>query len=256
MRVIFKIALFCLPFLLIVNCGRRTNVKNESIPEDTLTVADTGFTGIRRYFSGNNQLSYETTLKNGVRHGLTKSYYADGQVRQTFWYENGLREDSAKWYTAEGQLFRSTPYKNDTIHGTQVQYFRNGRTRAKIGFEKGLRNFFFEEYMSNGRLITNYPDVIIKTRDNYNTNGTYNISLELSDASTNVLYFRGDFSKGVYDTTAVVPIRIVNGAGNLALRKSSAQTKPYVEILASILTNYGNRYLLVKQIDLPYNDLN
>jgi len=251
-----KITLFCLPFLLIINCGRHANTSNESISLDTLTVADTGFTGIRQYTQrGTDHVVMEVTFKNGVQHGLTKTFYVGGQVRQTFWYENGLREDSAKMYHPDGKLFRSMPVVRDTIHGTQIQYFKNGRVRAKLGYEKGHRTFFFEEYLANGRLITNYPEVIIKTRDNYNANGTYNISLELS-SSKDVKYYRGDFSKGIYDTTAVAPIRTVNGIGDLTLRKSSAQTKPYIEILASILTDYGNRYLLVKRIDLPYNDLN
>ena len=255
MKTIAKISLFCLTFLLIINCGRRGNTQN-SVAEDIPAVADTGFTGIRQYYSGHDQISYDVTLKNGVRHGLMRTFYADGNVRNTYWYENGLREDSAKWYHPNGRLFRSTPYVKDTIHGTAVQYFTNGRVRAKIGYEKGLRTFFFEEYMTNGQLVKNYPDVVVKTRDNYNANGTYNITLELSNASKDVNYFRGDFSKGVYDTAAVASIRTVNGVGNLTLRKSAAQTKPYVEILASILTGHGNRYLLVKRIDLPYNDLN
>ena len=254
MKLIFKIVLFCLPVLLFVDCGRHKNIKNESIAADTLIVPDTGFTGIRQYFSDAN-LIYEATLKNGVRHGLMKTFYPGGQVRVTYWYENGLREDSSKWYQPEGQLFRSTPYKNDTVHGTQVQYFRNGRVRARLGFEKGHRNFFFEEYMANGRLITDYPDVIVTTKDNYNTNGTYNILLELSDTSRDVQYFHGDFSS-VYDTAAVAPIKIVNGVGNLTLKKSSSPTLPYAEVLAAILTDYGNRYLVVKKIELPYNDLN
>jgi len=255
MKPLFQITLFCLPFLLIINCGRNANTKNESISMDTITVPDTGFTGIKQYFSGPN-LIYEATLKNGVRHGLMRSFYAGGLLRNTYWYENGLLEDSAKWYRPEGYLFRSTPYQRDTIHGTQVQYFRSGRTRAKIGFEKGLRTFFFEEYMDNGRQIANYPDVVVKTNDNYNANGSYNISLELSNASKNVKFVRGDFSKGVYDTTAVTQIRTVDGIGSMTLRKSSAQTKPYIEVVAEILTDYGNRYLLLKQINLPYNDLN
>ena len=254
MKPIINAVLFCSLFLLAVNCGRHRNTNSETISADTLTVPDTGYTGIKQYFAGQN-LIYEATLKNGVRHGLMKSFYSGGQVRVTYWYENGLREDSAKWYYQEGQIFRATPYKNDTIHGTQVQYFRNGRKKAKLGFEKGLRNFFFEEYMANGKLITNYPDVIVNTKDNYSTNGTYEISLKLSDPSTDVQYFYGDFSKNVFDTAAVAPIKTVKGAGNLTLKKSSSPTKPNVEIVASILTKYGNRYLVLKDIELPYNDL-
>ena len=256
MKLIIKTTLFCLPFLLIINCGRNANTKNEPIAADTLIVPDTGFTGIKQYYSSSNVLVYEVTLKNGVRHGLMKTFYPSGQVRQTFWYENGLREDSAKWYLLEGPLFRSTPFINDTAHGIQVQYFRTGRIRAKLGFEKGLRTFFFEEYMPNGQLAKDYPDVVVKTKDDYNVNGTYGISLELSNSSKDVKFVRGDFSKGVYDTAAVVPIKTVNGVGILTLKKSSAQTKPYIDILAEILTGHGNRYLRVKRIDLPYNDLN
>ena len=254
---IFKITLFCLPFLLIINCGRHAPVTDEPVLlDDTIVVADTGFTGIRRYTQPNTEhVVKEVTFKNGVRHGLAKFFYEGGKVRQTFWYENDLREDSAKWYYLEGPVFRSTPFKRDTIHGTQIQYFKNGRVRAKIGFEKGLRTFFFEEYARDGKLVKNYPDIIVKTKDNYNSNGTYNISVELSDASKNVRFVRGDFSKGVYDTAAVAPIKTVNGIGSLTLKKSSSPTKPYVEVLAEILTGHGNRYLSVKRIDLPYNDL-
>ena len=258
MKTTIKTALFCLPFLLIVNCGRRANIQDESIPIDTLVVADTGYTGIKQYVqSGTSNIVKEVTFKNGVRYGLTKFFYVNStRVRQTFWYENDLREDSAKWYHEDGKLFRSTPFVRDTMHGTQVQYFKNGRVKAKMGYEKGLRTFLFEEYTSKGQLINDYPDVIVTTKDNYNANGTYNISLKLSDASDKVKFVRGDFSKGVYDTAAVAPVKTVKGVGDLTLRKTSAQTKPYVEILASILTGYGNRYLLVKHIELPYNDLN
>jgi hypothetical protein len=80
--------------------------------------------------------------------------------------------------------------------------------------------------------------------------------LKLSNASKDVKFVRGDFSKGVYDTATVAQIRTVDGVGALTLRKSPAPTKPYVEVLAEILTGHGNTYLLVKKIDLPYNDLN
>ena len=254
MKTIFNLIPVILLFVSI-SCGQKPNTQNDVEPIDTISVPDTGYTGIKQYYS-NKKIAGETTFKNGVRQGISKTFYEGGQIRQTFWYENGIREDSAKWYYTEGQVFRSTPYKRDTIHGIQVQYFRKGPVKAKIGFEKGLRTFFFEEYTPNGQLIKNYPDVIISAKDNYNSNGSYNISLELSDKSKKVKYFRGDFSTGVYDTTKVSPIRIVNGIGNLTLKKTSAQTKPYVEIVATILTDYGNSYLLLKKIELPYNDLN
>jgi len=241
--------------IFFAGCGGGGNSKGEAqATTDTTSVPDTGYTGIKQYFSGNTIIK-EVTFKNGVREGLMRSFYNGKQVRQTFWYENGLREDSAKWYYLEGQVFRSTPYDRDTINGVQQQYFKNGRIKARLGFEKGMRTFFFEEYATDGKLIDDYPDVIINIRDDYKTNGTYKISLELSNKASKVKYYRGDFSTGIYDTSIVETIKTVNGVGNLTLRKTSAATKPSVQILAEILTRYGNNYLLVKKIDLPYNDL-
>ena len=44
--------------------------------------------------------------------------------------------------------------------------------------------------------------------------GLYRISLELSDKSTKVKYYRGDFSNGVFDTTHCETIKTVKGTGH------------------------------------------
>jgi len=127
----------------IISCTSKGPVKKESQPiTDSISVHDTGYTGIKQYMSGKT-LVKEVTFKNGVREGLMKSFYQTGEVRQTFWYDKGLREDSSLWYYQEGQKFRATPYKRDTIDGIQKQFYRNGRLRAKLGYSKGLRTTFF-----------------------------------------------------------------------------------------------------------------
>ena len=243
--------------ILLINPGcTGVNNSNKDIQtvSDTVSVSDTGYTGIKQYFSGNT-LVKEVTFKNGIRQGEMKSFYLTKEVRQSFWYENGLREDSAKWYYVEGPVFRATPYKRDTIHGIQQQYFKNGKIKARLGYEKGFRTFFFEEYTSNGKLISDYPDIVVNVKDDYKTNGSYGISLALSNKAVKVKYFHGDFSGGIYDTTRCVPIKTTKGIGSLNLKKGTAPTKASIEVLAEILTSYGNNYLLVKKIELPYNDL-
>ncbi|MBK9391614.1 MAG: hypothetical protein IPN68_16050 [Bacteroidetes bacterium] len=255
MKLFAGTGLFLTLLLFIAGCGGSGNPQPDSqAAADTISVPDTGYTGIKQYFSGNT-LVKEVTFKNGVREGVMKSFYLTKQVRQTFWYENGLREDSAKWYYIEGQVFRATPYDKDTINGIQQQYFKNGKIKARLGYKKGLRTFFFEEFTPDGKLIKDYPDMVVSIKDDYSANGTYKISLQLSNKATKVKFFRGDFSKGVYDTAAVVAIKTVNGIGNLTLKKATAPTRPVIEILAEVLSAYGNNYLLVKKIELPYNDL-
>jgi hypothetical protein len=244
-----------LSLLFIDSCGGKSGIKKDlQSGNDTTSVADTGYTGIKQYMSG-QYLIKEVTFKNGVREGLMKSFYMSGRLRQTFWYTNGLREDSAKWYYEEGQIFRSTPYRRDTIDGIQKQYYRNGKVKARIGYKKGLRTSYFEEFDQNGKLVSDYPEISVSIRDDYRKSGLYRISLELSDKSTKVTYYRGDFSEGVFDTAHCETIKTIKGTGFLELKKTGVPASGSIGLIADILTNFGNKYLVYKKIDLPYNDL-
>jgi antitoxin component YwqK of YwqJK toxin-antitoxin module len=168
---------FIIIILLTINAGCSNQGKNNPKSEceknaETTAVADTGYTGILQSYSGNH-LVKEVTLKNGVRNGLMKTFYANGLLYQTFWYENGLRQDTGKWYYESGRVFRTTPFKNDSSDGVQTQYYESGAVRAKLSFVNGLRTPYLEEFSSDGKKITDYPDVVVTTTDNYIQNGTY-----------------------------------------------------------------------------------
>jgi hypothetical protein len=248
-------SLFIIILIASIGCkGKRPGKKDLQTAADTSTVADTGYTGIKQFMSGQYKVS-EVTFKNGVRHGLMKTFYQGGQVRYTFWYENGLKQDSVRWYYLEGQLFRTTPYKNDTIDGIQKQYYRTGKLRANIGYSKGMRIPFIEEFDGNGKRITGYPEIVSKINDTYSSNGSYSINLELSDKSKNVMFYRGDFTEGRLDTTKLKLLSKDTGTAVLTLEKSGTPGPGSVTVVASIRTPLANRYLTSKKFDLPYNDL-
>jgi hypothetical protein len=241
--------------LLVSGCTGKRSARKEAIAEtDTITVPDTGYTGIKKYYSG-TLLIKQVTFKNGVRSGEMKSFYPGGQLYQTFWYENGLREDSATWHYLEGQVLRSTPYKHDTIDGTQKQYYRNGRLKARINFVKGKRVPLIEEFTQEGKLVKGYPDIIFSFNDNYKTAGKIRINLELSDKSPKVKFYHGEFTDGVFDSVKCEGIKSVAGKAFLDLKKTGTQQSDNVGIIAVILTNFGNNYITYKKIDLPYKDL-
>ena len=135
------------------------------------------------------------------------------------------------------------------------QYYRTGELKAKLGFSKGLRTLFFQEFTKKGKLVTGYPEIIVKTQDNYKSKGSYRMNLELSDKSKVQEFFRGEFHNGVYDTTKIERIRTKDNIGYLDLKKTKAQKSPYVGVIAEVLTDFGNRLLVYKKIELPYNDL-
>lgn len=256
MKLLHNSVLLILTVVILAACNSKKPVNKEPVPAaDTVSVTDTGYTGIKRYMSG-KYLVKEVTFKNGVRQGLMKAFYETGEVRQTFWYDKGFREDSSTWYYMEGQKFRITPYKKDTIDGIQRQYYRTGELKARIGYSKGLRTTLFEEFTKDGKIVNGYPTLIVKTTDEYKTRSKYTISLELSDKNYGVKFFKGDLSNGLFDTAHVTPIKLVKGTtGILELKKTSSSRPDYVGVIAEILTNFGNNYLVYKKIDLPYNDL-
>jgi hypothetical protein len=255
MKLVHNSILLIITVALFTGCNNKKPVSKEpEVAVDTVSVPDTGYTGIKQYMSG-KYLVKEVTFKNGVRQGLMKAFYVSGKVRQTFWYKDGLREDSSIWFYTEGQKFRSTPYKRDTIDGIQRQYYRTGSLKAKIGYSKGLRTTYFEEYTKEGKIVRGYPSVVIKTKDEYKTRSKYTISLELSDKAYDVKFYKGDLRNGLFDTAHLTPVKLTKGTGVIELKKTSAKKPAYVGVTADILTNFGNHYLVYKKVDLPYDDL-
>jgi antitoxin component YwqK of YwqJK toxin-antitoxin module len=184
-----------------------------------------------------------------------KTYYQSGKLRQTFWYVNGLREDTAIWYHEDGAIFRKTPFKRDSMNGVQIQYYKSGKIRAKLDYVDGLRKPYLEEFKEDGKKITDYPQVIVKTKDNYNQDGTYKIDLSLSKPGVKVTFYRGDLVDGLFDPKKVKKISNTETTGSLLLSKSSSQGPGYVGIISEISTTMGNKLLVYNKVTLPYADL-
>lgn len=254
MKNIILILNTALVFTSLNGCLNKGSSQNENNQTDTSTVADTGYTGIKQYYS-KSTLSYEVTFKNGVRQGLMKTYYADGKLRQTFWYENGVREDTAVWYYEDGKVFRKTAFRRDSMNGLQIQYYKSGKVRAKLEFVDGLRKPYLEEFTSDGKKVTDYPELIVKTKDDYNTNGTYTISLSLSKPNVKAAYYRGDYIDGLFAPKKLVKVNTTDNTGSIKLSKSGTPGQSYVGIIAEINTPLGNKLLVYKRVDLPYKDL-
>jgi hypothetical protein len=252
MKIFSGTFLIVLALLITGGCANKNSgKKGTGMVSDSADVPDS----IVKYYS-KQLLLKEVSFRNGMRNGLTKTYYPGGQLYQTFWYVNDLREDSSGYYYLEGQIYRTTPYKHDTIDGIQRQYYRSGEIKAKIDFRKGLRTSYFKEFTKEGKQVTGYPEIIAEINDEYKSSGIYRINLSLSDNGKKVKFYRGEFTDGRFDSTKCKLIRNIDGKATLTLKKTGAPKPEYVGIIGEIPTAFGNRYLSYKKIDLPYNDLN
>jgi len=252
-----NILLFLAAVLILIQpgCTGKSTKKQESVAAaDKQSVADTGYTGIKQFYS-KSTLTYEATFKNGIREGLMKSYYPSGKVRQTFWYKNGMKEDTAVWFYEEGNIFRKTPFKRDSMNGVQIQYYHSGALRAKMEFVNGLRKPWLEEYTNDGGKVSDYPAVTIKTKDNYQKDGTYNIYLELNKKNIKVNFYSGEYTDGLFAPKTLKKINSSDFTGYIQLKKSSTAGQGSVGIISEFTTALGNKMIVYNKVTLPYNDL-
>jgi hypothetical protein len=177
-------------------------------------------------------------------------------IEQEIPYADGKKNGEARWYYPDSKLFRVTPYVNDTIHGSQIQYYKSGRVKAKIDYAEGKRLPGLEEYTMSGEKVTDYPGITYRSNDQYEERGMYKFFIEMTNLAENVKYFRGDLVNGLVDMDSLKPLLQTATTGYLDLVKTQGHRADSVVVVASYLTNFGNRLYYRLAIPLPYKDLN
>lgn len=218
-------------------------------------MADTGFTGVKNYMHDDIKLK-EVTYNNGIREGMTRTFYKGGALEQEIPYTGDKKNGEAKWYYPDGKLFRVTPYVNDTINGDQIQYYKSGLVKARLSYSDGKRLPGIEEYMMSGEKVTGYPEVRYRIGDRYAERGTCKIFIEFSDIAENVKFYRGDYVNGLVDMDSLVLLLQTATTGYLDLQKTPGHKADSVVVIASYLTQFGNRLYYRLAIPLKYKDLN
>lgn len=218
-------------------------------------VADTGYTGVKNYIKDDIKLK-EANFKNGVREGMTRTFYKGGAIEQEIPYSADKKNGEAKWYYPDGKLFRVTPYVNDTIHGDQVQYYKSGRVKARLSYVDGKRVPGIEEYMISGEKVTGYPELRFRVNDRYVDRGGYKVFIEFTDMAENGKFYRGDYVNGLVDIDSLELLMQTATTGYLDLQKTPDHKADSAVVIASYLTQFGNRLYYRLAIPLPYKDLN
>ena len=217
--------------------------------------ADTGYTGLKNIMRDGVKVK-EVHYTNGIREGLTRTFYRGGVTEQEIMYRDGARNGEAKWFYPDSKLFRVTPYENDTINGAQIQYYKNDHVKARINYSDGKRSPLLDEYAMSGVKVTGYPEVTYRVTDLYKEKGVYKIFVEMSDLSENVNYYRGDFVNGLVDLSVCKPLLQTATTGYLDMKKTDSAGADSVVVIAAYLTGFGNRLYYRIAVPLPYKDLN
>jgi len=128
--------------------------------------------------------------------------------------------------------------------------------KAKLDYVDGKRLPGIEEYTMNGEKVTTYPEIIQRINDRYNERGLYKVFIEMSDLAENVKYYRGDLINGLVVLDSLTPMLQTTTTGYLDLKKTQGHQADSIVVIASYLTQFGNRLYYRLSIPLPYKDLN
>ena len=108
----------------------------------------------------------------------------------------------------------------------------------------------------SGEKVTNYPEVRYRVNDRYEERGLYKIFIEFSDMAENGKFYRGDLVNGLVDIDSLTLLLQTATTGYLDMQKTPGHSADSVVVIASYLTQFGNRLYYRLAIPLPYKDLN
>lgn len=107
--------------------------------------------GTWKYFSNNTLISDEQ-YKNGVKNGISHSYYDSGEIMEQIDWKDGKQEGSYRIFFKTGEPYMQYKVSNDKRNGLCLTYFQNGRTEMEAYYSNGLRDGSWNFYKEGGEL--------------------------------------------------------------------------------------------------------
>ncbi|MFK8103061.1 MAG: toxin-antitoxin system YwqK family antitoxin [Saprospiraceae bacterium] len=75
-------------------------------------------------------------FKHGLKEGIWKSWYADGQLKQIHHWRRGVKHGRFELFDPAGQLSKKGNYRHGKLHG-KIREFKNGAVVRTIKYQKG-----------------------------------------------------------------------------------------------------------------------
>lgn len=91
---------------------------------------------------------------NGQLSGMSKRYYANGKLKETFANFEGKRHGPDIFYTSNGELLRQKHFEYGQLDGSQFEYYPNGQTKSRTNVIAGVRDGARHVWAENGVLTS------------------------------------------------------------------------------------------------------
>lgn len=115
-------------------------------------------------------LSVEEYL-SGKKNGKWKNFYPNGQLRESRFFDKGIKKGDHFFYFPSGQLKFHYQLDNDVYHGFKKAWNPEGKLISYHNFKNGYEEGSQKVWYDNGKIKNNY---IIKNGRRYGLLGTKN----------------------------------------------------------------------------------
>ena len=109
-------------------------------------------------------LEYEISYKEGIKEGLWKSWYTNGQLNVETNFKDGRHDGLYRSWHYNGQLSQKTNYINGEEDGLHQEWYENGKLNTQGINKRGIKDGLWRIWYKNGQLMEeanykeNYPD--------------------------------------------------------------------------------------------------
>jgi len=128
-----------------------------------------------------NKIEYKdgtrTETKEGIKHGLEKSYYNTGEIAFTVNNIDGKRDGAMDWYDREGKHLERIHYKMGKRSGNNKIYYNDSTLRIEVNYKNDQKEGLEKFYFSTGELASEVNYVHGKKegiQKEYNQDGSLN----------------------------------------------------------------------------------
>ncbi len=116
--------------------------------------------GIWKSYYPEGQLSAVEEYSNGNLSGSITYYYPSGGIRSNENWESGYQEGEANYYFENGRIYRKGPFSQGMYEGRWLTYHENGKLRQEGVYVQGFPAGEWKFYSESGELIKSeiFPD--------------------------------------------------------------------------------------------------
>jgi antitoxin component YwqK of YwqJK toxin-antitoxin module len=101
-----------------------------------------------------HRISNKTGYREGMKHGISQSFYPFGNVAEEVHWENDRKEGAWQQFFEKGGLKLSATYRDNKLEGSFVIYFPDGKKETEGIYRNNLPEGTWTRYNADGTIMS------------------------------------------------------------------------------------------------------